>query len=256
MSTIARRAVTTPLHPVRRFETRDSRRLFDANAATYDRVNSIVSLGLDALWRDWVAHKAVTRPGVSVLDAFGGTGLTGIRAAELGARTTIADLSIGMLDVAQERAASRSVTVQPVIADLTAEGLPLPPAHFDALTMVFGVRYIDRPSHVLRQLSTLLKSGGRLVVLEFTMPAQPVSFMDAVVIRLAATYFFHVLPLVSSALAQRSDLYHRLTQTTRRMGGPDRLRRIVHDAGLEIVETRVMGFGLVSGVVAVKPACA
>lgn len=232
---------------------RHTRQQFDRNAATYDRVNTAISMGLDALWRDWVAHRAVgTRQGARVLDAYSGTGLTGIRAAELGAQTTLVDTSWEMLALANGRAQRHGVSTSLVNVDLTAPDLPLPVEHFDAITVSFGVRYMDAPSEVLRGLSRLLKNGGRLVILEFTRPAEPLSFMDAIVVRLASAYFFRVLPLVAEALSGQRDLYERLVSSTSRIDGPGHLREIVRGAGLQHIETRVMGFGLVSGIVAAK----
>jgi demethylmenaquinone methyltransferase/2-methoxy-6-polyprenyl-1,4-benzoquinol methylase len=219
------------------------RELFDDNALTYDRVNTVISLGLDAHWRDWVARQAVVRPGARVLDAFAGTGLVGLRAAALGARVTLADISPGMLDVAARRAGERGLRVECVITDLARETLALPGAPFDAITMVFGVRYLDDPSAVIGRLSALLADGGRFVVMEFAEPS------GGIVSRLASLYFFRLLPRVAVALSGRNELYERLTATTHEIHGRAHLEEIVRNAGLRIVETRVMGFGLVIAIV-------
>jgi len=232
--------------------TDDVRVLFDANARTYDRVNSIISLGLDARWRDWVARRAIAEtaaPGrpARVLDAFAGTGLVGIRAAQLGAEVTLADFSPRMLAVAREHAASRGVRVHCVAEDLTGDpatwGSELD-GPFDTVTMVFGVRYLDDPSAVIAGLATRLGERGRIVVMDFVDP------QHGLLSRLAAVYFFHVLPRVASALAGHGELYDRLTATTHAIRGREELERVVGDAGLTVAETRVMGFGLVVGIVA------
>jgi demethylmenaquinone methyltransferase/2-methoxy-6-polyprenyl-1,4-benzoquinol methylase len=223
-------------------------RLFAANAETYDSVNTAVSLGLDARWRAWVARMAVTRPGAHVLDAFAGTGLAGLAAARLGAAVTFADGSREMLAIARHRAERRRLPVAIVETDLTGELPEFPGAPFDAVTVVFGVRYLDRPSDVLRRLTALLAPGGRLVLLEFADPS-PRGFG-----RLPAFYFFHILPKIAGALSGDRELYRMLIGTTRRIRGASHLLYIVRAAGLEPVETRVMGFGLVVGIVAVPVA--
>lgn len=223
------------------------RTLFDDNARTYDRVNSLISVGLDARWRDWVARQAVTRTGARVLDAFAGTGLAGIRAAQLGADVTLADFSPRMLAVASEHAARRGVSVRCVAENLAADPSGWPPelaGPFDAVTMVFGVRYLAEPAAVIRALATRLEIDGRLVVMDFVEPA------SGLLSRLAAVYFFRVLPRIASALAGRRELYDRLAATTHELHGREDLEAIVRDAGLRVAETRVMGFGLVVGVVA------
>ncbi len=222
----------------------DVRELFDANAETYDRVNTIISLGLDSRWRDWVAREAVSRPEAHVLDAFAGTGLVGLRMAELGADVTLADISPGMLAVAARRARARGVKVDCVLSDLTAPQLVIPGAPFDSITMVFGVRYLDDPATVLRGLATQLADGGRFVVMEFAEPT------GGLLSRLASFYFFRILPPIASAISGRRELYRRLTETTRRFHGRRSLEDIVREAGLTILETRLMGLGIVVGIVA------
>lgn len=221
----------------------DARSLFDANADTYDRVNSIVSLGLDARWRDWAAHQAVARPEARVLDAFAGTGRVGLRAAELGARVTLADISPGMLAVASRRAQKKGLRVDTVVTDLTA-GPPAIEGPFDALTLMWGLRYLEDPATTLRRLSALVVPDGRVVVVDFVEPT------GGIVTRMAAAYFFHVLPRIAGALAGRQRLYHELTATTHAMGSAEDLASVVRAASLEIVEQRAMGFGLVIGIVA------
>jgi demethylmenaquinone methyltransferase/2-methoxy-6-polyprenyl-1,4-benzoquinol methylase len=222
-------------------EVRD---LFDRSAATYDRVNTLISLGLDARWRAWVVRQAMAGPGIRVLDAFAGTGLVGLRAARLGADVTLADMSEGMLAVAGARAREADVDVRFVLTDLAVERPQVPGAPFDAVTMVFGARYLEDPVGVVRSLSALLRPGGTLVLLDFVQPA------PTALSRLAGFYFFRVLPAIGGALAGSRDLYDRLVASTREMGPPEHFVSIATDAGLEVVGTRAMGFGLVLGVVA------
>ena len=219
------------------------RELFDANAPTYDRVNSIISLGLDARWRDWAARRAVGRPGARVLDAFAGTGLVGLRAAELGAQVTLADVSPRMLAVVERRAAERGLRVTTALADLDRGTPEVPGAPFDAVTVVFGLRYLDDPAATIGALSNLLANGGVLVAMDFVEPD------GGLLSRLAAFYFFHVLPVIARTLAGRRELYDRLLQTTHAMGPASHMVALVEAAGLEAIEVRRMGFGLVLGVV-------
>jgi len=224
-------------------ERADACRLFDANADTYDRVNSIVSLGLDARWRDWAARRAVVRFDARVLDAFAGTGRVGLRAAELGARVTLADISPGMLAVASRRAQEKGLRADTVVIDLTADP-PCVDGPFDALTVMWGLRYLADPAATLRRLAALVVPGGRVIVVDFVEPT------GGLLTRMAAVYFFHVLPWIAGALAGRQRLYDELTTTTHAMGSREHLMFLMSEAGLEIVEQKAMGFGLVIGLTA------
>lgn len=225
-------------------DANSARQLFDANSPTYDRVNGVISLGLDRRWYDWAAEQALVTPGARVLDAFAGTGAVGLRVAEKGGRVTLADVSPRMLEVASERARERGLEVRTVSADLSAESLEIEGAPFDAIVAMWGLRYVDDPAHVLANLSALLRPGGRLVVVDFVEPP------PLLVSQIAAMYFFRVLPRVAGALAGRRELYGVLGESTHRMGSAERLLGLVEETGFAITETRSMGFGLVFGFVA------
>lgn len=220
-----------------------ARRLFDASAETYDQVNRSISLGLERRWRLWAAHAAMVRPGARVLDAFAGTGRVGLRMAQLGAEVTLADISPGMLAVATERAREEGLRVRTVTNDLTGPLCDLG-GSFDAVTVMWGLRYLDEPSAVLRRLATVLAPAGRMVIVEFIEPRG--GFITA----LAATYFFHALPWIAGVLAGRRELYRELVSTTHEMGPREHLLQVVREAGLDVVEEHEMGFGLVLGLVA------
>ena len=223
-----------------------AQRLFDSSAETYDRVNSIVSLGLDARWRDWAARQAAIGRHARVLDAFTGTGLVGLRAAELGEIVTIADIRPEMLAVARRRADERGLSVRRIVADLADES-PEVGGPYDAVTLMWGLRYLDDPANALRRLASLVVPSGRIVVVDFVEPS------SGVISYLAAAYFFNVLPWIAGTLAGRRELYRELVATTHAMGTREHLVSLVREAGLVVEREHVMGFGLVAGVVAKHP---
>ena len=167
--------------------------LFDRNVSTYDRVNTIITFGLDARWRRWAARQAAplavgsraahyghgapaTQCGdgespppirLRVLDACAGTGLLALDLARRGATVTAADAAPGMLAVARGRVSAAGLPLATVVADLSdpaaAATLGGP---FDAVTVSFGLRYFADPGALLRPLRELLVPGGRLVVVE------------------------------------------------------------------------------------------
>jgi demethylmenaquinone methyltransferase / 2-methoxy-6-polyprenyl-1,4-benzoquinol methylase len=226
--------------------------LFDRNAFYYDRVNSVICMGQDALWRRWAAKQAVgaaTRVSAGrrphILDACGGTGMVARELVKRGAQVTLADYSEGMLAVARERLARDGLAAEVVQADLTSpDGEDLPGTPFDAVTVAFGLRYFADPAALLRRLAAALRPGGAIVILESVVPPQ------SLVSRAAGGYFFHVAPRAGALLARRTELYDQLTATTRDFGTAQRLMEHVKAAGLTPVVGRLFVFGVVVGVVA------
>jgi len=225
-------------------EPRKAEAIFNRNAATYDRINSVLSLGLDARWRHWAAGQAVYKPASYVLDAFAGTGLVGLEAARMGAHVVLADISPGMLAVARQKLKKWDIPASINIVDLTKDELPYKNETFDAITVVFGIRYLKEPAEVISRLSALLKPGGRLVILEFVKPS------PGLVSTPAAFYFFNILPRIGSCLARRRELYDYLASSTEALGKASNLRNVIISAGLNIAIEKRLGFGLVYGVVA------
>lgn len=221
----------------------DLEAVFDENAVSYDRVNRVISLGMDRRWRRWAARQAVWKSGTVLLDAFAGTGLVGLEAKRLGASVTLVDDSGRMLAVARHYAHERGLEVEISQADLTAQQLPFSPASFDAVTVVFGVRYLADPAAVLRGLAQLLTPGGRIVIVEFVVP-EPRLISSA-----ASWYFFRVIPRIAPLLGGRAHLHDTLAETTRALGAVENLVAIAEQAGLQVTEQKLMGFGMVAGLV-------
>jgi demethylmenaquinone methyltransferase/2-methoxy-6-polyprenyl-1,4-benzoquinol methylase len=223
--------------------------LFDRNAVVYDRVNTVICLGLDRRWRRWAAGRALTAAAASprVLDACGGSGLVALELARRGAQVTIADVSEGMLTLARRRAASEALALAAVRADLAGDAASgLPGAPFSAVTLAFGLRYVDDPDGLLRGLAAALVPGGSLVLLEAVVPR------GGLPARLAGRYFFDVAPRIGALLAGSGELYEELTTTVRALGSAGDLLRLVEAAGLEVRERRLFAGGVVAGVVACR----
>lgn len=236
--------------------------LFDRSAAYYDRVNTIICLGADLRWRRWAAQRALATlpakmPAAAgpaapraprVLDAFGGTGLVALELARRGARVTLADVSPGMMRIARGRAERLGLSLEVIATDLTSRAaVELPGAPYDAITVAFGLRYVDDPAGLLRGLGAALAPGGAIVVLEAVVPC------GGLVAALAGGYFFEVAPRVGTLLAGRGELYAQLTSTVRALGGAGAVLAHVRSAGLQPRERRLFAGGVVAGVVARLP---
>ena len=207
------------------------RSMFDRIAPVYDAMNRVMTAGLDRRWRR-LAAAAVVRPDDRVLDACCGTGDLAVAAERAGGRVTGLDFSPRML----ERARRKSAAIEWVEGDLLA--LPFPDGSFEAATVGFGVRNVADLEHALVELRRVLVPGGRLGILEITMPRGPL----APFYRL---WFDRVVPMVGKALKGGS-AYTYLPASVRRFPGPDDLARLLREAGFGDVSYRLLAGGIVA----------
>jgi len=138
--------------------------MFDVTAPRYDLMNALASVGQDHLWRIATRRAIKPLPGEHILDLAAGTGTSSVPLARAGAIVTAADRSTGMVEVGQVRHPG----LRFVVAD--AERLPFADASFDAVTISFGLRNVQRPDVALSEMLRVTRPGGRLVVCEFSTP--------------------------------------------------------------------------------------
>jgi demethylmenaquinone methyltransferase/2-methoxy-6-polyprenyl-1,4-benzoquinol methylase len=207
------------------------RAMFDRIAPVYDAMNRTMTAGLDRRWRR-ITAAAVVRPGDDVLDACCGTGDLAIACASAGGRATGLDFSERML----ERARRKAPELQWVSGDLLE--LPFADASFDAATVGFGVRNVDDLPRALTELRRVLRSSGRLGILEITRPRG----LFAPFYRL---WFDGVVPLLGKLLPGGA-AYTYLPASVRRFPGPEELAALIAGAGFEDVRYRTFAGGIVA----------
>jgi demethylmenaquinone methyltransferase / 2-methoxy-6-polyprenyl-1,4-benzoquinol methylase len=181
--------------------------MFDKIAFRYDFLNRFLSGGIDLYWRrrairelrgpneadvalegvvaaggrvglnGGMAAKAgvAAREGMNVLDVATGTGDMAIMLTKqlTGSHVTGVDISNGMLEIGRQKIARLRLEQRIVLQTGDSEALEFPDAHFDAITVAFGVRNFEHLERGLREMLRVLKPGGKLVVLEFSQPRTP-----------------------------------------------------------------------------------
>jgi len=226
------------------------RGMFASIAPRYDLLNRLLSAGQDQRWRRaLVARLPALRSGDRILDLCTGTGDVALAvAAHAGrdVRVHASDFCEEMVSRAPAKAAGAGATPAFFVADALA--LPYPAARFRAVTVAFGLRNIQDPQAALREMARVLAPGGRLLILEFSKPANP-AFA-----RLYRTYFFQVLPRVGKLLSGSDiDAYRYLPESVWAFPGPAELAAALQSAGLTVLEQRSYLLGAVMLHVAERP---
>lgn len=144
--------------------------LFAAIAPRYDLINDLQSFGLHRWWKRRLIQFAAVQPGEAALDLCCGTGDVAFALAEAGARVTGMDFSAPMLAVAEARKVKVGEAAGPVFVQGDALRTPFPDAHFDVVTISYGLRNLASVDEGLREMWRVLKPGGRLLVLDFGKP--------------------------------------------------------------------------------------
>jgi demethylmenaquinone methyltransferase / 2-methoxy-6-polyprenyl-1,4-benzoquinol methylase len=209
--------------------------MFDRVAPRYDLANTVLSFGRDAYWRR-VAAPASDPLGASVLDVAAGTGVLGRELMRQGAAEVVAlDLSHRMLSAGRSRLGPR---LRPVVGD--ALRLPFADATFDAVTIGFGLRNLPDVEGGLHELARVTRPEGRLVVLEFSRPTNPLFR------RVYHRYLLLGLPRMAERLSPSPAAYRYLAESVLLWPDQDMLAAQITSAGWERVRYRNLTGGIVA----------
>jgi demethylmenaquinone methyltransferase/2-methoxy-6-polyprenyl-1,4-benzoquinol methylase len=191
-------------------KARHVRQLFEQIAGRYDAITVGLSYGRDRHWKDTLTRMACVQPGERALDLACGTGDIAVRLAQAGATVTGLDVTTSMLRLARVR--NRDIAgVHWVQGDMMA--LPLPTAAYDIVTVGYGLRNVPDLDTALREIRRVLRPGGRVLSLDFTLPASPV-------LRHAYLAYLDVVGgLVGRALHGDPDTYRYIPASLRRYAG-------------------------------------
>ncbi|MBA3496856.1 MAG: ubiquinone/menaquinone biosynthesis methyltransferase [Gemmatimonadales bacterium] len=213
------------------------REIFTAIAPTYDRLNRLISFRFDQRWRRHAVRRLgwERKPDGIYLDLCAGTldfAATLARQAGFRGRVIGADFVTPMLRLGRDKAAR----VDPVAAD--ALELPFPEASFDGAMVGWGVRNLVDLDAGLAEAARVLRPGGRLVILEMTLPPQPQ------LRRVYEFYFRRVLPWVGRRISKHTTAYTWLPASTLAFPGPPELARRFAAQGFTEVSYRLFMGGV------------
>ena len=203
------------------------REIFDSIAPSYDRLNHLLSMGLDRRWwsRSARAFQATLKnPDARVLDLCCGTG--DMTAALLALRPAQAEPIVG-LDFSAEmltRARKKFSAANAIWVEGDAMRLPYVDSSFDLVTSAFGFRNLNNYSAGLAEIYRVLKPGGRIGILDCNQP-------DGLSGALYSLYFRHIMPVIAGFLSGDRAAYRYLPASVERFPRPPQMISLLREAG-------------------------
>jgi demethylmenaquinone methyltransferase/2-methoxy-6-polyprenyl-1,4-benzoquinol methylase len=217
--------------------------MFDAIASRYDLLNRVLSAGVDRRWRTRAVRSLQLTGGESVAAVCTGTADIALAVAEAtpgAARVVGIDFSGEMLRLGATKIASRGHAGRILLARGDATRLPLRTAAYDAATVAFGVRNVEQPERGLREMHRVLRPGGRLAILEFSIPS------SALVRAVYLPYFRHVLPRIGRVVSGHGSAYAYLPASVRSFIPPATMLSLLADCGFRETKATPLTFGIVT----------
>lgn len=212
--------------------------LFDRIAGSYDRLNHLLSLNIDKRWRRKAVKQLV--PCQNLLDVAIGTADLAIEIVKQGKAQHVMgiDLSKEMMKIGAEKVEKAHLQEQISFTEGSAMELPYPDGHFDAVTCAYGVRNFSDLDQGLREMRRVLKSGGQLMILEFSYPKNKIIawFYDI--------YFSKILPKIGKWMSKDKTAYQYLNSSVKNFIWGEEMAERLRKAGVSGVHYRTLSMGI------------
>jgi demethylmenaquinone methyltransferase/2-methoxy-6-polyprenyl-1,4-benzoquinol methylase len=217
--------------------------VFHSVAAQYDLMNDLMSFGIHRLWKRFTIDASGVRPGNKVLDLAGGTGDLTAKFSKLVGRegkVILADINSSMLNVGRDKLRDKGLVQNIEYVQANAEYLPFEENTFDVVTIAFGLRNVTDKDKALRSIYSVLKPGGRLLVLEFSKPEHEL------VNKAYDFYSFNILPKMGELVAKDGASYQYLAESIRMHPDQETLKDMMDNAGFEQTTYKNLTGGVVA----------
>jgi len=217
--------------------------VFTSVAENYDVMNDAMSFGMHRLWKKILVELAGINSKDYILDIASGTGDISKLISREYPETSIfmSDINYEMLNEGRNRAIDESFNQNCCFCQLSGEVLPFKSNTFDIITVGFGLRNFTDKEKGLSEMKRCLKKHGKLLVLEFSKPINPIFS------KIYDWYSFNILPKMGSMLANDSESYQYLAESIRMHPNQELLKEMVMDSGFKDCKF----YNLLNGVVAI-----
>jgi len=220
--------------------------MFGQIARRYDLLNHLLSLGIDRSWRRRTVKRVPPEGDGPILDVCTGTGdlaLAYWRAGRGKVPVVGADFCRPMLAIGKEKCRRAQAENRIALVEADARRLPFPDGLFQIVSVAFGLRNVSDMDAGLREMVRVCRSGGRLAVLEFSLPR--VWPLGTLLGTFYGWYFRHILPRIGQALARNNQgAYNYLPTSVGQFPRPEALADRMRAAGLSRVGFHRFTFGI------------
>jgi demethylmenaquinone methyltransferase/2-methoxy-6-polyprenyl-1,4-benzoquinol methylase len=217
------------------------REQFNPIAATYDRADAVLSAGLDERWRRTGIVFLGLESGDVVLDLCGGTGdLAALAVKKTGpdGRVIVYDFNRPMMAAGQAKFDGEAGRRSVFFLQGDAECIALADRTVGAITLGFGLRNFVRPETGLKEMHRVLQPGGKILILEFSLPARKWQK------KLYDFYSFRIMPLVARLICGTDSPFRYLAESIRVFPPPDEVAAMIEEAGFSDVDFRWLTGGV------------
>lgn len=216
--------------------------MFDAIAGNYDRLNHLLSAGIDRWWRKTAIASLRLTGSERVLDLCTGTADLAIAAVDArpGAALVLGlDFAGAMLLVGRQKLLARRLDRRIALVRGDAALIPVADRSVDAVTVAFGIRNVENTAAACDEIYRVLAPGGRLAILEFGIPTLPG-------IRGAYLWYFnHVLPRIGRLISRHNAAYGYLPASVSAFAAPSEFVKILRQSGFVEIAAAPQTLGIV-----------
>ncbi len=214
--------------------------MFNSIAYRYDFLNRFLTAGVDIYWRKTAIRQLKSLVPKNVLDVATGTGDVAILTYKMlnPEKITGIDISEGMLELGRKKLEKLELTGKINLQSGDSETILFPDNSFDAITVAYGVRNFQHLQKGLQEMHRVLKPGGKLVVLEFSRPTQPL-------FRKLCDFYMNVAtPAIGKLFARNRDAYQYLNDSVQAFPEGQTFLNIMNDAGFTQTYLKKLSFGI------------
>ena len=219
----------------------ESYKMFNRIAARYDFLNHFLSAGQDLRWRKKAVKQLKNYPNQKILDLACGTGDLALSALNNNPNVRYSigvDPAIEMLIRGKNKIQKRGLSNRLELIQGDGLELPIISNSLDAVLIAFGIRNVIDIETCLLEVNRVLKPGGRIIILEFSIPG------NLIIKTLYLFYFRHILPRLGGLISGDKYAYRYLNRTVETFSYGEAFSQMIRNAGFQQVKLFKLNFGI------------